>query len=129
MARGFTARPILETLRVNGSGRLFSIDMLRRDSSRVPARTAVPRWLVEPSLHELIDQMLQCAADAAGQAVPDIAPWPRRQPWALVLTRDGETRGLDAIEVVRAVDGQGHTLFVILRRDGVVTWAPAAARR
>lgn len=78
---------------------------LRRAFSRARTPTAFPRWPVEPSLHDLIDLVLQRAADAAGQPVPYIAPWPRGRSWALVLTHDVETReGRDAIEAVRAVE-------------------------
>jgi hypothetical protein len=78
---------------------------LRRAFSRFQARTAFPRWPVEPALHDLVDLVLQRAADAAGGPVPSIAPWPRGHTWALVLTHDVETsRGRDAIERVRAVE-------------------------
>jgi len=78
---------------------------LRRAFSRIQARTAFPRWPVEPSVHDLVDLVLQRAADAAGQSVPYIAPWPHGRSWALVLTHDVETsHGRDAIERVRAVE-------------------------
>lgn len=78
---------------------------LRRAFSRLQARTDFPRWPVEPALHDLVDLVLQRAADAAGEPVPSIAPWPRGRTWALVLTHDVETsRGRDAIERVRAIE-------------------------
>jgi hypothetical protein len=77
----------------------------RRALSRAQARAPFPRWPVEPSLHGICDAVLQCAADAAGQAIPYLAPWPAGRDWALVLTHDVETaRGRDAIERVRAVE-------------------------
>ncbi len=78
---------------------------LRRAFSRHQARTVFPRWPVEPALHDLVDLVLQRAADAAGEPVPSIAPWPRGRTWALVLTHDVETsRGRDAIERIRAIE-------------------------
>ena len=78
---------------------------LRRAFSRLQARTVFPRWPVEPALHDLVDLVLQRAADAAGEPVASIAPWPRGHTWALVLTHDVETsHGRDAIEQVRAVE-------------------------
>jgi len=78
---------------------------LRRAFSRVQARTTFPRWPVETSLHDLVDLVLERAADAAGEPLPFVAPWPRGRSWALVLTHDVETeRGRDAIEMVRAVE-------------------------
>ena len=78
---------------------------LRRAFSRLQERTEFPRWPVEPTLHDLVDLILQRAADAAGEPVPWIAPWPRGRTWALVLTHDVETsRGRDAIERVRAIE-------------------------
>jgi hypothetical protein len=60
---------------------------------------------VEPSLHDICELVLQSAADAAGQDLPSIAPWPDGYTWALVLTHDVETaRGRDAIDRVRAVE-------------------------
>lgn len=78
---------------------------LRRGFSRIQARSRFPRWPIEPGLHDLVDLVLQCAADAAGEPVPSIAPWPRGRSWALVLTHDVETwLGRDAIERLRAVE-------------------------
>jgi peptidoglycan/xylan/chitin deacetylase (PgdA/CDA1 family) len=78
---------------------------LRRAFSRIQARTAFPRWPVEPALHDLVDLVLQSAADAAGEPVPCIASWPRGRSWALVLTHDVETSsGRDSIERLRSVE-------------------------
>lgn len=78
---------------------------LRRAFSRIQARSDFPRWPIEPALHDLVDLVLQRTADAVGDVVPSIAPWPRKRSWALVLTHDVETRrGLDAIERLRAVE-------------------------
>lgn len=77
----------------------------RRSFSRLQARTDFPRWPVESALHDLVDLVLQRTADAAGEPVPSIAPWPQGHTWALVLTHDVETsRGRDAIERVRAIE-------------------------
>src|SRR6185295_15071255 len=78
---------------------------LRRGFSRVQARATFPRWPVEAALHDLTEIVAGCAADAAGEPIPCLAPWPRGHAWALVLTHDVETaRGRDAIERVRAVE-------------------------
>lgn len=77
----------------------------RRMFSRVQARTAFPRWPIEPTLHALTDFVLQRVADVAGAPVPYIASWPKGRSWALVLTHDVESAvGRDAIELVRAVE-------------------------
>lgn len=65
---------------------------LRRRFSRVQARTAFPRWPIEPALDDLVALVLDAAAEVAGRPVPSIAPWPRPYSWALVLTHDVETR-------------------------------------
>jgi hypothetical protein len=78
---------------------------LRRAFSRVQARTDFPRWPVEAALHDLSDFVLACVADAAGDPIPYLAPWPKGYSWALVLTHDVETAaGRNAIERVRAVE-------------------------
>jgi len=78
---------------------------LRRVFSRVQARATFPRWPVEPALHDLSELILSCAAHAAAEDLPYLAPWPNGHTWALVLTHDVETaRGRDAIERVRAVE-------------------------
>jgi len=78
---------------------------LRRAFARVQARTEFPRWPVEPALHDLVGFVLSLAADAAGEPLPYLAPWPCGYEWALVLTHDVETAsGRDAIERVRAVE-------------------------
>jgi len=77
----------------------------RRSYSRVQAHGAFPRWPIETALHDLSDMLLERVADAAGEPVPYIAPWPGEHTWALVLTHDVETDvGRDAIERVRAVE-------------------------
>jgi len=78
---------------------------LRRAFSRLQARATFPRWPVEPALHDICELMLACAADAAGEDLPYLAPWPGGHMWALVLTHDVETaQGRDAIERVRALE-------------------------
>jgi hypothetical protein len=79
---------------------------LRRAFSRIQARTPFPRWPVEPALHDLVDLVLERVADAAGEPVPSIAPWPRGHSWAFVLTHDVETwRGRDSIGRLRSLEG------------------------
>jgi hypothetical protein len=78
---------------------------LRRGFARVQARTAFPRWPLEPALHDLSDLVLAAVADAAGEPVPYLAPWPDGHTWALVVTHDVETAaGRDGIGRVRAVE-------------------------
>ncbi len=92
----YTSRPLLpRTAQIS----------VRRAFSSVQARTAFPRWPAESALHDLVDLVLQCVADAAGRPVPYIRSWPRGRSWALVLTHDVETAaGRDAIEKVRTVE-------------------------
>jgi hypothetical protein len=80
---------------------------LRRAFTRLQTRggQAFPRWPTEPALHDLCSFVLTCVADAAGQPVPYLAPWPNGHEWALVLTHDVETAvGRDAIGRIRAVE-------------------------
>jgi len=78
---------------------------MRRAFARVQARAEFPQWPVEPALHDLVALVLRLLADAAGDRVPYLAPWPRGYEWALVLTHDVETAaGRDAIDRVRAVE-------------------------
>jgi hypothetical protein len=78
---------------------------LRRGFSRVQRRTRFPHWPIEPALHDLVAFVLHRVADAAGEPVPYLAPWPAGHDWALVLTHDVETAaGRDAIDRVRAVE-------------------------
>lgn len=80
---------------------------MRRRFARVQARTAFPRWPLEPALHDLEELVLGLVADAADRPVPHLAPWPDGRRWALVLTHDVEhAAGRDAIERVRAVEAQ-----------------------
>jgi hypothetical protein len=80
---------------------------LRRAFTRLQAQgaQAFPRWPAEPALHDLSSFVLACVADAAGQPVPYLKPWPNGREWALVLTHDVETAvGRDAIGRIRAVE-------------------------
>ena len=84
----------------------------RRRLAHQQARTAFPRWPVEPALHDLYDLLFGLLAGALGQPVPSLAPWPSGRRWAFVLTHDVETAaGLDGIEPLRAVE----------RRHGLVS--------
>jgi peptidoglycan/xylan/chitin deacetylase (PgdA/CDA1 family) len=64
---------------------------LRRRYSRVQKRIAFPGWPAETALHDFFDLFLGVLAGVAGDPVPFIAPWPRGNDWALVLTHDVET--------------------------------------
>jgi hypothetical protein len=78
---------------------------LRRAFSRVQARATFPRWPIETALHDVGEIVLGYAAEAAGEPIPYVAPWPEGHTWALVLTHDVETAiGRDAIERVRTVE-------------------------
>jgi hypothetical protein len=80
---------------------------LRRRFVSVQERTSFPRWPVETALHDFSALVLGIVAEAAGEPVPTIAPWPRGYGWALVLTHDVETAaGRDAIGRVRAVEAE-----------------------
>lgn len=77
----------------------------RRSFSRRQARTAFPRWPVEPALHDFGDRLRERIAAVAGGPLPYLEPWPRGRSWALVLTHDVETAaGRDGIERLRAVE-------------------------
>jgi hypothetical protein len=78
---------------------------LRRRYAGVQRRSDFPRWPAETALHDLVDRVLGWAADAAGEPLPYLAPWPDEHAWALVLTHDVEkAAGRDAIDRVRAVE-------------------------
>jgi hypothetical protein len=78
---------------------------LRRSFARVQRHARFPRWPVEPALHDLTAFVLGRVADAAGEPVPYLAPWPAGREWALVLTHDVETGiGRDGIGRLRAVE-------------------------
>jgi peptidoglycan/xylan/chitin deacetylase (PgdA/CDA1 family) len=78
---------------------------LRRRYARVQERVTFPRWPVEPCLDELVQFVLLAAADAAGEPLPLLMPWPRGRDWAVVLTHDVEhAAGRDFIDTVRAVE-------------------------
>ena len=64
---------------------------LRRAFSRVQRRRAFPAWPIESALHDLVERLLEFAADVADEPLPWIAPWPRPYTWAFVLTHDVET--------------------------------------
>ena len=77
----------------------------RRRFQRIQARADFPRWPLEPALHDLVELVLAGIAEAAGEPVPYIAPWPQGHTWAFVLTHDVEwASGRDAIDMVRAVE-------------------------
>jgi peptidoglycan/xylan/chitin deacetylase (PgdA/CDA1 family) len=72
---------------------------LRRAFSRIQQRQTFPAWPLETALHDLVDRLLQLAADVADEPIPWLAPWPRPYTWALVLTHDVETQvGYDRID-------------------------------
>lgn len=78
---------------------------LRRAFVHVQKRSSFPRWPLEPALHDLCDRALDYAADAAGEPLPYLLPWPDRRTWALVLTHDVEhAAGCERIPAVAAVE-------------------------
>ena len=78
---------------------------LRQLFSHAQRRVSFPRWPIEPALHDLADFILERVADATGEPVPYLAPWPAGRAWALVLTHDVETSaGRDGIGRLRAVE-------------------------
>jgi hypothetical protein len=92
----YTARPVLP--------RKFQI-LLRRRFARIQARASFPRWPIETALDDLLHFLLQCLAEAAGEPVPWIRPWPDGRAWALVLTHDVETAtGYDALDRLSQVE-------------------------
>ena len=95
---------------------------LRRRFARIQARTPFPRWPAEAALDDLLQFLLQCLADAAGEPVPWIQPWPDDRTWAFVLTHDVETavgyHALDRLrDVERAVGYRSSWNFVPRRYD------------
>lgn len=78
---------------------------LRRQLSRVQARTRFPHWPVETALHDLYALLLDCVARVAGEPVPWIEAWPDGYSWALVLTHDIETAvGYGNLHLLRDVE-------------------------
>lgn len=110
----YTARPLLPRRAQMG---------LRRAFSRLQARSAFPRWPVEPALHDLADLVLARLAEARGGPVPYIAPWPTGRSWALVLTHDVEhAAGLESIEPLRRIEadaGLRSAWYLVPERYGV----------
>ncbi len=96
----------------------------RRLFSRVQRRQRFPAWPLETGLADLYLLLLSFAADAAGEPVPVIAPWPRPYSWALVLTHDVETSaGYAAIRRVCALEesyGYRSAWNLVPRRDYAV---------
>ena len=88
----------------------------RRRYSVIQRRAEFPRWPIEPSLHDFYDWFGHLLAEIAGTPVPYIAPWPRGQRWALVLTHDVETdAGRDRIGDLRAVENGSDCVCVEFR--------------
>lgn len=52
------------------------------------AGPAFPRWPNEPALHDLSHWLLDRLAEAAGEPVPYLAPWPNGCRWAFVLASE-----------------------------------------
>lgn len=77
---------------------------LRRRAVRFQRQARFPRWPIEPSLHDVLDLVLELLGDA-DDPVPWIAPWPEPYQWAVVLTHDVETGyGLDHLSLLRDVE-------------------------
>ncbi len=64
---------------------------MRRQFSRIQARSRFPRWPIETGLHDLYDVLFGLLAGLAGEPVPWLASWPAGHSWAVVLTHDVET--------------------------------------
>ena len=78
---------------------------MRRQFSRIQARSRFPRWPIETGLHDLYDVLFGLLADLAGEPVPWLAPWPAGHSWAVVLTHDVETDvGYRNINLLRDVE-------------------------
>ena len=77
---------------------------LRRRAVRFQRQARFPRWPIEPSLHDVLDLVLELLGDA-DDPVPWIAPWPEPYRWAVVLTHDVETGyGLDHLSLLRDIE-------------------------
>ena len=96
----------------------------RRRFSHLQRRQRFPAWPVETGLADLYRCLLSFAADAAGEPMPFIAPWPQPYSWAVVLTHDVETSaGYAAIERVCELEasyGYRSAWNLVPRRDYVV---------
>ena len=96
----------------------------RRLYSHVQRRQRFPAWPIETGLADLYQLLLSFTADAAGEPVPWLAPWPQPYSWALVLTHDVETSaGYAAIGQVCELEasyGYRSAWNLVPRRDYVV---------
>src|SRR5262245_54475322 len=99
---------------------------LRRLYARRQARTAFPRWPIEPLLVERRHSDLRAELERRGaERIPTIASWPEGRRFAAILTHDVE--GVAGVENVRRV-------IEIERRHGfrsswnfVAEWYPIEA--
>jgi hypothetical protein len=97
---------------------------MRRMFSRVQRRQRFPAWPAETALHDLVDRLLQFAAEVADEPVPWLAPWPTPYTWALVLTHDVESgvgySRIDAICEQEAALGYRSAWNLVPQRDYAV---------
>ncbi len=94
---------------------------MRRAFSRIQARTAFPRWPVEPGLHDLYDALFDLLADSLGGSLPALSSWPGGKSWALVLTHDVEhSAGYRSIAAMRDLEarlGYRSAWYLVPERD------------
>jgi hypothetical protein len=97
---------------------------LRRAFSRIQARSAFPRWPVEPGLHDLYSALHDLVAESLGGPLPALAPWPDGKSWALVLTHDVEhSAGYESIAAMRDLEtrlGYRSAWYLVPERDYLV---------
>jgi len=106
---------------------------LRRSFSRIQARTPYPRWPIESGLHDLYRLLFRWLAQALGDPLPALDPWPDGKRWALVLTHDVEhAEGYRSIPLMRDLErdlGYRSAWFLVPERDYVVEDSVVAALR
>ena len=90
---------------------------IRRAFSRIQARSAFPRWPVEPGLHDLYTTLFGLLAETLGGPLPALASWPGGKGWALVLTHDVEHEaGYRAIAVMRELEARARVPVGVVPR-------------
>ena len=93
---------------------------IRRQFSRIQARSRFPRWPIEAGLHDLYDVLFGFLEDIAGVSVPWLAPWPAGHSWAVVLTHDVETdvgyRNINRLRDVEVAQGFRSSWNLVPRR-------------
>lgn len=64
---------------------------MRRQFSRLQARSQFPRWPIETALHDFYQRLFRHTAELVRGPVPSLSLWPNGYSWAFVLTHDVET--------------------------------------